>query len=227
MNVKTKFVSVFLSLGLFSGAALATDCGPTTMFVRSASNDWAGIEMTCENNLWHAVVHFSPADYFKFEVTGEASWGENYGDLNQNGSNSGNADAAAQNIYVPEGGVYHVQFDYLSNKAYQYTLNDAASSCGTEQMFIRGTFNAWTSMDEMVCVDRKWQSVISLVEGDEFKFEVTGSDAWGENYGDSDTTGFSGNAEANAKNIVVNVVDGDYLVVFDYISVKYYELFAQ
>lgn len=226
MNVKNIFISATLSFSI-CGGAFASDCGPDSMFIRAASNDWNAVAMTCENNLWHADIHFTPTDYFKFEITGETAWGESYGDINQNGANSGNAEQTGQNIYVPQGGNYHVQFDYLSNKAYQYELDDAANSCGTEQMFIRGTFNAWTNMDEMECVDKKWQAIVSLVDGDEFKFEVTGSDAWGENYGDEDGTGFSGNAEANASNIAVNLGDGDYLVVFDYISVKYYEIYAK
>lgn len=86
-----------------------------------------------------------------------------------------------------------------------------ASDCGTDQMFLRGTFNAWSTAS-MSCENGHWSAsgiTFSDSSGGRYKFDVLGD--WSENYG-------AGNGNRVAKsgpNIPISG-PGTFRILFDY-----------
>lgn len=104
---------------LLAGASLsaqANNCGTSTVFERGTNNNWTNQNpMTCNFfGKWIASVNFASTGSLKFELTGNNTWGENYGDNNL--ANPG-VDASGANIPVTQTGSIGVLFDYV-NKTY-------------------------------------------------------------------------------------------------------------
>lgn len=91
-----------------------------------------------------------------------------------------------------------------------------AGNCGTEQMFLRGTFNSWGSTS-MICEDDIWIARgITFADSPEagYKFDVRGD--WSENYG----AGVANRVSRSGPNISADGA-GTYRIVFDYNNKRY------
>jgi internalin A len=97
--------------------------------------------------------------------------------------------------------------------------------CGSEAMYLRGSFNDWQAF-AMTCSNNIWSADVYLTKGAQFKFELTGLDPWGESWGDNVSGRTKGNALLGGANIVVSDT-GYYHVTFDYRSSQYFQLFRQ
>lgn len=106
-----------LMLASLGTVAHANSCGTTSMFERGTNNGWTNQNpMTCNFwGQWQTTVNFSVAGSLKFELTGNTTWGENYGD---NNTADPSVNAGGSNIPVSQSGNTGVLFDYI-NKTYK------------------------------------------------------------------------------------------------------------
>jgi|GEM_PF-3029576 len=114
--MNTKFILSLMVAGL-SINAQANNCGTPSMFERGTNNSWSNqTPMTCNFwGQWQTTVNFSAAGNFKFELTGNSTWGENYGDNNLSDAST---NINGSNIAVTQSGNTGILFDYV-NKTYK------------------------------------------------------------------------------------------------------------
>lgn len=119
----TFFTLLFIMSSLYSWKSYASSCGTETMYIRGSFNNWKSYAMRCDDKIWKATVIFKQNDEFKFEISGNNIWKENYGDNNPL-DYRGNGDPEGANITVSRSGTYNVSFDYLSGKYYELQINE-------------------------------------------------------------------------------------------------------
>lgn len=95
------------------------------------------------------------------------------------------------------------------------TSSAADTNCGTEKLYLRGTFNNWAASTQFVCTNGKFEVDQTFSANDKFKFDVKGD--WSENYGDNNN---DGTLERSGGNISA-VSAGEYHISVDYVAKTY------
>ena len=119
---------------------------------------------------------------------------------------------------------YRIVFDY-PGRTYTVKGRSLWPECISENMFIRGNFNGYSS-EAMQCESGTWTYTLNSSEPFEFKFDVFGD--WRENYGDRSPEGaLFDQADSFGPNIKVSE-GGSYHIRFDYAaSDSYYSVIKQ
>ncbi|TCI02044.1 hypothetical protein EZV61_15835 [Corallincola luteus] len=89
----------------------------TSLFLRGSMNDWGGsLPMSRgDDGLWSIVTQLSHGRYeYKFEVSGQSSWGLNWGD-NEN-DQRGEVDGSNIRLQLAESGCYQFWFDEVTRR---------------------------------------------------------------------------------------------------------------
>jgi hypothetical protein len=169
------------------------------VYLRGTHNNWAtNVQMTLvESYVWQAEVDFGAAsnERFKFDIHG--NWALNFGDTNRDGT----AEQSGSDILITQGsGTYRIRFN---DQTKQYTVTKMGGySKVYNQLYLRGTFNQWSSLPMQLVSNNTWQSSVvtfGATATERFKFDVQGD--WSLNFGDSNRDGF---AEQSGADIPVN-----------------------